>query len=150
MAKQDLKQIIRELMVPSDLTPLYRNVGTIIVNSWKRNFHEGGRYGDDNKYGGGSKKWEPSRRALGLVKSRHTGRKGKGLTLVDTNYLRGSISSRPTRTGVRVGTNAPYGWKHHEGADGMVRRPIFVLQNEDLDDIHDAVISFYAKRMRSN
>ena len=154
----ELKRIIDNV---DNIEPVLPEIGEIIVASVQRNFSVGGRYGTDNEFGGGSNTWTPSLRA----------EKG-GVTLNDTNILSNSITYNVVGPEeLEVGTNIEYGAIHHYGgtieakqspflmfrlATGrfvMVKsveipeRPFLVVQNEDLEEIAEAVIAHYNDRL---
>lgn len=81
---------LREL--GGDLLPFMQDARTILVKNVLGRF-EGG-------YGPGRIPWQPSRRALGLVKGKPGGR-----TLVDTSDLQDSIRGEATSTYVEVGSD---------------------------------------------
>ena len=100
-----------------DFSPCFPKVIQIIKNSIDRNFQEGGRYGNDNPFGGGSQKWPVSHRA-----KKDKGYKGKtrsGKTLIDTGQLVASIQVSITQSGsaiqIDVGSNKDYAKIHNEG-----------------------------------
>jgi len=81
-----------------DMTPVMREVGEIVRESVMRNFKEG-----RSPQG---VPWKPSLRAI----------LQRGQTLVDTARLRNSITVRPARDHVAVGTNVEYAAVHQFGA----------------------------------
>ena len=100
-----------------DYTPVLRQISMIIKNSIDENFQQGGRYGNDNIWGGGSQKWKVSRRA-----KKDKGYKGKsssGKTLLDTSALAKSIYVKVIQEGnkisIAIGSNLPYARIHQFG-----------------------------------
>lgn len=126
-----------------DLTPLYNEIGEILLRSVDRNFREGGRYdtGEDGEYTGGATKWIPSKRAL----------EEGGQTLLDKGFL-SKLNKDVSREGVTIGSNLVYAAIHQYGGtagkDGKViidARPFLVIQIEDLEEIAFAAENFLNK-----
>lgn len=97
-----------------DLSPVVNDIKRVIATSIDRNFSEGGRYGNDNEFGGGSLKWKQSARA----------EKKGGQTLVDKAGLVSSIQVTVSLVGnsiaVHVGSNKDYAAIHQFG--GKIKR----------------------------
>lgn len=114
-------------------------VADILQGSIDKNFREGGRFGSDNEYGGGSQKWQQSQRA----------KEQGGLTGVDTGRGRTSVQVLPaggssvilSSGGVNYMTFFHYGTKH------QVPRPVMVIQDEDLDEIEATVSEYVEQRL---
>lgn len=146
--RDQLQQLVEQA---KDLTPIAGAIRNILLTSIDRNFSEGGRYGTENVFGGGSTRWKPSGRAQGqdsttVVKRDKAGkfRKQKvgGQTLVDTGQLAASIQVHVVGNTVQIGTNKIYGAIHNYGGTAgrnqsarIPARPFLVIQNEDLEDI---------------
>jgi phage gpG-like protein len=79
-------------------------IATLLENSVRRNFREGGR----------PEKWQQSNRA----------KKESGQTLVDTGRLANSFTSEGTPREIRVGTNVKYGPAHHFGVDKEITQQV--------------------------
>ncbi len=114
-----------------------------------KNFDVGGRYADEDtekalrisKFGGGTKKWKPSKRVL---------KKG-GKTLVDKEVLRNSVYVRvepksDTEYVVVFGANVPYAGVHQFGYEkrNIPARPYLTVPDEALDDIIEALTDYFA------
>lgn len=144
----------------SDVSP---SIATLLENSVRRNFREGGR----------PEKWPRSKRA-----GRDTGYgEESGQTLIDTARLMNSIVGEGNKLSVTVGTNVAYAAAHHFGVDAIITqqvrehvrritqafgkpvemkevrvaayrrqahlklpaRPFMLIQEEDWEDIHDII-----------
>lgn len=139
-----------------DLSPVGPEVTEIALASIDQNFRLGGRFGA-GPLGGGAQKWTPSRRA----------KEQGGKTLVDTARLASSIQARFAGNTLTVGTNLIYARIHDEGGTikpkkgkylkfslgkgkgwrvvskvTIPERPYLVLQDEDVDDIIEAVLAY--------
>lgn len=140
--KEFQQQLLKLGEQAKDLTPIAGAIRNILITSIDRNFSEGGRYGTENVFGGGSTRWKPSGRA----------QRDSGQTLVDTGQLAASIQVSVVGNSVQIGTNKVYGAIHHYGGragrGGSVvipARPFLVIQNEDLEDIGTAFLNHVAK-----
>jgi phage virion morphogenesis protein len=93
-----VESMLSDLVVKmTDLTPVMREIGEILVEQTDSAF-ESGR-------SPGGKDWEPSKRAQA------TG----GQTLIDTAILRNSITAQASADEVEVGTNVVYAAIHQLG-----------------------------------
>ena len=90
--------LARLLRGTSDLTPLMREIGTVIETSVSERFEQG--------KGPGGIEWPRS------IRVKMQG----GQTLVESARLRDSIVSEPDPHGVETGTNVPYAATHQFGA----------------------------------
>jgi phage gpG-like protein len=86
----------------------FSKIAVIVSESIQRNFDEGGRYGG-GKAGGGTEKWEPSKRV----------KRYGGKTLADTGRLRDSIgvivSNVQNWISVKMEAGVEYGAIHQSG-----------------------------------
>lgn len=86
------------------------NIRELIYTSIQRNFQVGGRYGNDNPFGGGNQKWKRSKRAL----------KQSGMTLLDTGQLAASIQVKVkferNKIIINLGSNKKYAAHQHFGS----------------------------------
>jgi phage gpG-like protein len=93
-----------------DYAPFLNNVRQAIDTSIQRNFQVGGRYGNDNQFGGGSQKWKVSKGAT----------KRQGQTLRKSGMLSASIRVNVTQQNGRiiavVGSNKKYAAHQHFGS----------------------------------
>ena len=109
MDLSELPQYLQTL----DFTPILPQITQVIKTSIDRNFSEGGRYGDE-QFGGGSGKWNPSKRAI----------KQHGQTLDDSGQLAESINvnvySENGGIHVEIGSNKPYAAIQQHG--GTIQR----------------------------
>lgn len=87
----------------SDFSAVSPAIAELLENSVRRNFREGGR----------PDKWTASKRADGDAGYGNE----SGQTLVDTARLMNSITSKGSKTLVRVGTNVEYAAAHNFGID---------------------------------
>lgn len=135
-----------------NLTPLYEEIGQILLTSVARNFREGGRYslGEDGEWVGGTQSWITSGRA----------ERDSGQTLSDTGILASSITADVSASGVTIGTNLVYAAIHQFGGkagrkvDGentvaLPARPYLVVQEEDIDSIVEATEEFFRALIQS-
>jgi phage gpG-like protein len=101
-------------MARIDLSPLFPAIQQIARNSIIQNFRDGGRFGNDNAFGGGSTKWIQSARS----------RKQSGQTLRDKGLLMNSITVQCSQAGgelvIKVGSNMPYARVHQYGINQSV------------------------------
>lgn len=96
------------------------------------NFKEGGRYGD-GKFGGGNKKWKPSRRAL----------RENGQTLIDTGNLLSSIHGRIVNDNIEMYVqNVPYAPVHQYGKGEVPARPYLTLPDSFEDEVRMNVLAW--------
>lgn len=95
-------------------SPIIPKLEQVVATSIDRNFSEGGRFGTDNAFGGGSQKWTVSKRAI----------KQSGQTLVDSGLLAGSVQIRIGQRGnglsIEISSNRPYAAIHNFG--GTIQR----------------------------
>lgn len=102
-------QIINKIskMSYADLLP---KINQVVQSSISDNFQSEGRYGNENIFGGGSRKWERSKRAV----------RKSGQTLSDKGQLAASIRVKShSHTGkirIEIGSNKPYAAHHHFGS----------------------------------
>lgn len=134
--RDQLQQLVEQA---KDLTPIAGAIRNILLTSIDRNFSEGGRYGTENVFGGGSTRWKPSGRA----------QRDGGQTLVDTGQLAASIQVNVVGNSVQIGTNKIYGAIHNYGGTAgrnqsarIPARPFLVIQNEDLEDIGESLARY--------
>jgi len=101
---------IKSVFQTIDYTPFLNNVRQAIDTSIQRNFQVGGRYGNDNQFGGGSQKWKVSKGAT----------KRQGQTLRKSGQLATSIRVNVTQQNGRiiavVGSNKKYAAHQHFGS----------------------------------
>lgn len=135
---------LRSIVVDVDLKPLYSEIGQILLRSVDRNFREGGRYdiGPSGEFVGGATHWIVSSRA----------RRQSGQTLMDSGQLATSITAEATSQGATIGTNKVYGPIQHFGGKAgrnkkvtIPARPIFVVQEEDYEEIQKAAEEFFGR-----
>lgn len=138
--------LLRRFTAETNLLPLYEEVGEIILSSIARNFRSGGRFakGEGDEYIGGPSTWLQSNRA----------KEQGGRTLQDTNVLSRSISYQATATGITVGSNLIYAAIHQYGGQAgrgrkvtLPARPYIVVQEEDYEEIRNAIADFYKTRL---
>lgn len=142
----DLKRFLMSAMtIP--MKPLYEEIGEILDSSIQKNFREGGRYASDGEGGwtGGTNKWIESIRAEAQ----------NGQTLQDTGGLAASITYHASEDGVVIGTNKAYGAIQQFGGEAgkgnsviLPPRPYIVIQEEDYEDIEDAISKFYERSLK--
>ena len=115
----DFEQKFIEKLTHINLSQVFPKIKQVILTSIDRNFREGGRFGNENEFGGGKKKWLPSHRA-----NKDKGYKGKtlsGKTLVDTGQLVASVEAgiKISQTGltlnIELGSNKDYASLHQFG-----------------------------------
>lgn len=148
MSRDDIDKFVRSLtglVGGVDLTPLYQEIGEILLASIDRNFREGGRVGTqdaDGQWTGGPSKWIESKRA----------QDDAGQTLLDTGQLAASITYSATSSGVTIGSNKVYAAIHQFGgqtgknkAVTLPARPYNVVQEEDLAEIQAAAEDFFKR-----
>lgn len=119
-----------------DLSPVMNQLGEIAVASVATNFAEGGRYGIENEFGGGSQKWDVSERA----------EEDGGLTFVNTGVLANSTDYWIEGNTLVIGSNEPQAAILHFGGDAgrndsvhFDPNPIYTLQNIDLADMIEVI-----------
>ena len=132
-----------------DYTPILPAIRTIVDSSIQRNFQAGGRYGNDNIFGGGSQKWVQSRAA----KLRH------GRTLIKTSTLlkaiRPEVLFKNGKIDIIVNINLDYAnihqyggvVNHGAGSYRLPARPYIVLQNQDLEFIKNVITKFLKSKL---
>lgn len=128
----------------SDLSPIMEEIGEGMHSSIQRNFAVGGRFGNDNVFGGGTQQWIPSQRAIAEG--------GQTLKKTTSSGLAGSVDYRVEGNTIVIGTNKVYGAIHHFGGETgrnhavtLPARPWMVLQNEDLEDIEATITDYYSR-----
>lgn len=111
----------------------------LLITSINRNFQVGGRYGNDNPFGGGNTKWIKSKRAI----------RQSGMTLLDTGQMAASIRVQVKFEGnqliIQMGSNKEYASQHQFGytKSNKVKipaRPFLVIQNEDIANIRNMIV----------
>ena len=149
------------------LKPALETIGEILVTSIQRNFEAGGRYSKPKSWRGGNTRWRPlsavtlfgregsgarrrdrkkaNFRLDGKLTRRGTKRLDKKI-LVTQGLLVGSIDWRAGNEDLRVGTNLAYAAIHNFGGKAgrgkkvvIPPRPFMVVQDEDLEEINDAL-----------
>ena len=144
-----------------DFSPIFTAIEAVCHASIIRNFSSTGRFGGET-FGGGDTKWKKSRR--------------KGQTLSDTSKLKQSVDVEVVQDsdGLKIvlGSNLDYAAIHHFGFKGrqdytrkrktkdggyeinqytrnmnIEERPIFVLQEEDLEAIALEIMDFVMEEM---
>lgn len=88
----------------ANLTPAFKAIGELLRSSIRQNFRSGGR----------PTRWKVSARAKAQ----------RGQTLRDTNRLYNSLTVKPGRDQVIVGTNVAYAAAHHFGVDKTVSQRV--------------------------
>jgi len=101
---------------------MFEEIGEIVLVSVQDNFDAGGR----------PKKWP----AL---------KKRQGKPLQDTGRLLNSITKRVTSRSAEVGTNVVYAATHNYGRDHIPQREFMLLQDEDREDIREAIGEYLTK-----
>lgn len=90
----------------ANMEPAMKVIGVNQIRSIQKNFTQGGR----------PKKWPESKRALDLTSSNQAkGSSRTGKTLSKRGIFKNSWTSKPSRTGVRIGTNFVGAAAHHHG-----------------------------------
>lgn len=91
----------------ASLSPQIRE---LLITSINYNFQVGGRYGNDNPFGGGNQKWKKSKRAM----------QQSGMTLQDTGQMAASIRVKVKFEGnkliIQMGSNKKYAAHQHFGS----------------------------------
>ena len=112
-----------------NLTMVMRDFGERMLRSKEKTFAAGGR----------PKKWPISKRA----------REEGGKTLIDSAILKNSITYKPGKDYLKLGTNKIYGLIHQLGGKAgrgrkvkMPARPFLVFQKEDLSYVGKKIIRF--------
>ncbi len=164
---------IKDSLTHIDYSPLFGSIREIVRSSIEENFKVGGRYGD-GLFGGGTKKWDKSKRAL----------KQGGSVLQDSGQLAASIEIDIIQNAdgifIEIGSNKPYAAAHNFGSKhsvpvtdksrsffkamylktnepqwlamahskkdkfeiNLLERPYLVLQDEDIEEILDLILTF--------
>ena len=108
------------------------DIEQVIRTSIEENFRVGGRYGNDNPWGGGSQRWAP-------VDHEDPGKR----ILVDTADMLNSLDVRAEIfDGVvlfSVSVRPFYGRFHQDGTSRMPARPFMVIQDEDIETITEVL-----------
>lgn len=133
-----LSELISKIKLVN-LKPILPQIREIIRTSIDYNFEIGGRYGDE-QFGGGNKRWIPSKRAI----------RQKGKTLVDTatlvNSIRVDVRQENNFIIIEVGSIKDYAKLHQFGgtANGIKipARPFLVLQDTDIEQIKEIVYKY--------
>ena len=139
----DLQEQFTSLLQNIDYSPIFPLIEQVLQTSIDRNFSEGGRYGENNQFGGGFTKWKKSKRAM----------KQNGQTLVDTGQLAASIRVNVAQESglitVEIGSNKVYAAIHNFGGQTgrnrsvtMPARPFLVIQDEDIEEIQQLIVNF--------
>ena len=109
------------------------DIEQVIRTSIENNFRMGGRFGNENPWGGGSERWEPVKHPDGSKR-----------ILVDEADMLNSIDVRVEIVGgqlqVSLISRPFYSLFHMEGTRFMPARPFLVLQNEDIEEIIQILI----------
>lgn len=142
-----LKGMIRR---GEDLTPAMKIIGHIYRDSVRENFRVGGR----------PQKWKPLAdstllKVMGCPKASECRKKrGKGTkisairkladkkTLIDTKRLMNSITYKPGRNTVEIGTDVEYAATHQFGRGKIPKRPFLVGQDEDLEQAKETLSDY--------
>lgn len=124
------KQLYLALMDPRVFAAAIPDIEQTIRTSIEDNFRMGGRWGNDNPFGGGSNPWAP-------VKHPDSSKR----ILVDTADLMNSIDVRVELVDgqilITVSARPFYARFLQEGTIYMEPRPFLVIQNEDIEQIID-------------
>ncbi|MBI3677386.1 MAG: phage virion morphogenesis protein [Proteobacteria bacterium] len=103
--------------------PFFKNVGTLVAISVRKNFDAGGRYSEEGSWRGGTRSWKPL--------SPFGKNAAKRVPLNLTARLRNSITHRADGSGAWVGTNTVYAATQNFGAKNRViqakNRPCLVF-----------------------
>lgn len=98
-----------------NFSPIIPKLEQVIQTSIDRNFSEGGRFGNDNEFGGGNQKWIESGRA----------KKQSGQTLIDSGQLSSSIVINISQSNgglnIEISSNKPYAAIQNFG--GTINKP---------------------------
>lgn len=153
MKHNDFINIVTSKINKINYTSIAPYIREILMTSINRNFQVGGRYGNDNPFGGGNKKWVKSKRAI--LQS--------GMTLLDTGQLAASIRVNVKFEGnklkIVIGSNKTYAAQHQFGFKSRTStnvkrfksytkshkftipaRPFIVIQNEDIVNIRNFIV----------
>jgi hypothetical protein len=107
--------------------PFLADIGEGARREIVKNFQVGGRYGD-GLFGGGTKKWKPSRRVL----------ERGGQTLIDTGnlYRNITIGVKPDAKGITIEVESmAYGIQHQTGTRKLPARPWATLPDSFVQDV---------------
>lgn len=155
MSKVSIKVNSKELskvfqLIQVEELVLGRALGEIalaIKSSIDENFNVGGRYGD-GELGGGNQRWLPYKTYTKKLTKRV--RKAGGKTLVDTGNLRDSIQVFAAVKSVVMSSARIDAPTHHYGDERPIfggpmigifpRRPIFVIQDDDILEIEEIIV----------
>jgi phage virion morphogenesis protein len=136
----------------NNLTPVYKKIGNLVVNSSKENFRQGGR----------PETWIPLADSTllklmggkqGSQKKRGKGTQVKAVnkladkkTLIESKRLMNSITYNAMNDNVNIGTNVVYGAIHQLGGQAgrglkanIPARPYLMVQDGDWEDIFDVI-----------
>lgn len=109
------------------------DIEQVIRTSIEDNFRVGGRFGNDNVYGGGSNRWAP-------ISTRES---QDPRILVDTADMLNSLDVRVEifdgKLLVTASVRPFYGRFHEEGTSRMPARPFLVIQDEDIETIAEVI-----------
>lgn len=156
----ELRALLKALQAKlGNLTPVMREIGSIVRTSVVKNFEVGGRYSEVGSVKGGSKKWQPlsvstlfARPARQIV-----GKRGRFLAsferklmnrkiLFKQGLLLGSINYQAAADSVRIGPHRVYAAIHQFGGRAgrgkkvkIPARPYLVVQDEDLAEMKAAI-----------
>lgn len=146
----DLNQLSQQIITMFNninWSPILPQIDNVITVSIDRNFSEVGRFGSENKYGGGRDKWKPSKRAI-REKGQTLSKSSAGLA----SSIRVNVTQDNGKINIEIGSNKPYAAIHNFGGvtgrnhkTTLPARPFLVLQDEDIEEIQ-YIISEYLKR----
>lgn len=109
------------------------DIEQLIRTSIEDNFRMGGRWGNDNPWGGGTERWAPTKHPDPSKR-----------TLVDTADMLNSIDIRVEIVGgliqITMSVRPFYARFHQEGTKHLPARPFLVLQDEDIDGIVEMMV----------
>lgn len=126
----------------SDLREPLSLIGEIVAASVDKNFQVEGRHnGDPDSIFGGPKKWEEWSDSWRKTREK-MGKNGKILTL--NGGLASSIAYEVSGNVVTISSGKIYAARLHYGdrTKNLPPRPFLVIQDEDLDEMNEALASF--------
>lgn len=149
-----------------NLTPVMREIGSIVRTSVVKNFEVGGRYSEVGSFKGGSKKWQPlsvvtlfarPKRQIVTKKGRFKASFERKLMnrkiLFKQGLLLGSINSQASADSVRIGPHRVYAAIHQFGGRAgrgkkvkIPARPYLVIQDQDLAEMKAAISRYLSIR----
>ena len=153
-----------------NLRPVLSVIGEIGKTSIKRNFEVGGRYSEPGSWKGGLQAWMPLSLATLLAGRKYLRKSGKWRKgaaealekrkiLIKTGRLMRSITYKATDNQVAIGSNVVYAAAQNFGLGArsslksrrrmpaLPARPYLVLQDEDLAETREEVLSFITGRV---